>query len=312
MKIISKKNILITVFSVVIFYTFFIFYTGYDEILNIYDSLNWFNLFPIISILIFTVFLRSLVQKFLLSQIGIFLSVKDSFLLYISGLSMIITPGGSGIIIKSYFLKKKFDHDVAKTFPITTIERFYELVGVIILLLLSFIWFFSLSPFIVTITLTIFASVLFFLIKTNAYNLIFKISNRIKILKPYTDAPDFLNTIQILTKTKISIFMILTISAITFVESFMFYIGFNSFDLNFSYLDSIQIFYSSILFGTLFLIPAGIGATEGFFVSLLLQKDINFEIAGSIILFLRLTTIWLISLIGLIIAYFVFFKSRKF
>ena len=311
MKIISKKNILITVVSIFIFYTTFIFYAGYDEISNIYDSLNWFNLIPIFSILIFTVFLRSLIQKFLLNQIGITLTIKDSFLLYVSSLSMIITPGGSGIVIKSYFLKNKFDHDVAKTLPLTAIERFYELVGVIILLLFSFNWFFSFSSFIITMILSLLASIIFFFVKTNSYNFIFKISNRIKTIKPFIDSPDFINSVQTLTKIKVTFFMILAISVITFFESLMFYIGFNSFDLNFSYIDSIQIFYSSILFGSLFLIPAGIGATEGFFVSLLLQKNVSLETAGSIILFLRLTTIWLISLIGFITAYSIFFKSKK-
>ena len=311
MKIISKKNILITVVSIFIFYTVFIFYTGFNEISNIYDSLNWFNLIPIIGILILTLFLRSLIQKFLLNQIGITLNIKDSFFLYISGLSMIITPGGSGIVIKSYFLKNKFDYDIAKTLPLTAIERFYELVGVIILLFFSFIWFFSFSPFIITLILSLLASITFFFVKTNSYDFIFKISNRIKIIKPFTDSPDFMNSIQILTKTKVTIFMILTISVITFFESVMFYIGFNSFNFDFSYIDSIQIFYSSILFGALFLIPAGIGVTEGFFVSLLLQKGISLETAGSIIIFLRLTTIWLISLIGFITAYLIFFKSKK-
>jgi len=102
--------------------------------------------------------------------------------------------------------------------------------------------------------------------------------------------------------------MIPTIVGITLLESLMFYIGFNAFNHNFSYVDSIQVFYSSILVGSIALIPGGIGITESFFVSLLLEKGITFELSSAIIIFLRFSTIWVISCVGFFVAYQKFLK----
>jgi len=43
----------------------------------------------------------------MLSELDIKLKFKESFFIYHAGLAMLITPGGSGELIKSYILKKE-------------------------------------------------------------------------------------------------------------------------------------------------------------------------------------------------------------
>jgi len=180
--IFSKRKIILAILGVFVFYTIFIWYTGFEKILGIFDSLNWFSLIPIFSILSITIFLRSLLQKFLLDKIGIKRSVKENFFIYLAGLSMIITPGGTGVIIKSYFLKNKFNHEISQTLPITFIERFFDLVAIIILLLFTLSLTFSFNPFIITLVLGIFTSIVFIILK-KYQKIILKISAKLKILK---------------------------------------------------------------------------------------------------------------------------------
>jgi uncharacterized protein (TIRG00374 family) len=78
----------------------------------------------------------------------------------------------------------------------------------------------------------------------------------------------------------------------------MFYFGFLSFGIDLGFFTSIQTFYASVLFGSFFLIPGGIGATEGLFVTLLTQKNIELSLASSLIIFLRLSTIWFLTAVG--------------
>ena len=68
------------------------------------------------------------------------------------------------------------------------------------------------------------------------------------------------------------------------------------------YIESIQIYYTSMLLGALTLLPAGIGAIEGIFIVLLSEKNISLHLATSIILFMRFVSIWLLSAIGIIIS----------
>ena len=72
----------------------------------------------------------------LLKEVDVKISLKTGFLLFISGLSMIVTPGGSGELIKSYYLKKKFNHKISKTFPTIIFERLFDLVSVSMILLI--------------------------------------------------------------------------------------------------------------------------------------------------------------------------------
>ena len=47
--------------------------------------------------------IKGLRQHIILKKLGISISNKDNLKLYFAGLSMLVTPGGAGQIIKSYF-----------------------------------------------------------------------------------------------------------------------------------------------------------------------------------------------------------------
>ena len=90
-----------------------------------------------IEFLVLVIFLNSLVllikghrQQILLESLGINIPRKINHLLYLAGLSMLITPGGTGQVIKSYFLKNKFGINISKSIPLVFIERLNDLVGI--------------------------------------------------------------------------------------------------------------------------------------------------------------------------------------
>ena len=90
----------------------------------------------IITFLFIGIIIKSSRQQILYKQIGVNIPFKTSILLFISGLSMILTPGGSGELIKSYYLKRRFDYPLAKTFPAVIIERLQDLTAVVGILLI--------------------------------------------------------------------------------------------------------------------------------------------------------------------------------
>ena len=87
---------LIVIFFILIFYITFMAFSDFSKISNNLDDFN-FNFIPIILLFFISGFMiMGIRQFFLLKQIGISLPIKDNFKLYFSGLSMIISPGGSG------------------------------------------------------------------------------------------------------------------------------------------------------------------------------------------------------------------------
>ena len=99
----SKKFFFI--FGILIFYVIFIAYSDFEEF-SINISQFDFSYLPIILAFVFLgIMIKSLRQQLLYKQIKVFISFKTGILLFISGLSMEATPGGSGELIKSYYLK---------------------------------------------------------------------------------------------------------------------------------------------------------------------------------------------------------------
>ena len=123
-------------FGFLIFYVVFIAYSDFQEF-SINISQFEFSYLPIILAFIFLgIIIRGTRQQLLYKQIEVSISFKTGILLYISGLSMIVTPGGAGELIKSYYLKKNFGYPLAKTFPVVIMERLLDLAGIVGVLLI--------------------------------------------------------------------------------------------------------------------------------------------------------------------------------
>jgi len=241
-------------------------------------------------------------QKIFLKRLGIKLKTKESLLLYFSGLSMSITPGGAGEAIKSYYLKKKYGHKISKTFPLVLIERFHDL-GVVISVIAFTLIFLQISEVIIVeiiiIPLIIIAYVLvrikkLFVKTINFFNRIKKLEKIFGgILKSYDGMYEMLDP-----KTTIKAWAIGIIAQIFFALSV--YSVFLAFDQDFGFIFTTQVVYSSILFGAISLLPGGVGLTEITTVNFLTDKGMEISLATSITIMLRLVTIWFSTIIGLI------------
>jgi len=298
----SKNKIILIIFSIVLFYVCFIFYSDIDKFLKIYSEINFTFLFFIFSLLPLTLFIRSRNQSILLNSIGINLSIKQNYHLFLTGLSMSITPIGFGQVIKSHFLEDKYGHPISKSLPLVFVERLLDFIAIISLLWVSLFFYFSNDTLIVlTISTSILLSLLL-LIRSKKFMV--KIQSMIKnnsfLSKKFPNFEEFNNSLMKLMTFKILIKPILLISFVTSVEGIMIYAGFLSFNIDLGYFESFQLFYTSILVGIFSFLPGGIGITEGSFVLMLVKQNFEFVVASSLIIFLRLITIWSVTIIGFI------------
>ncbi|RZD37999.1 MAG: hypothetical protein CXT78_15435 [Thaumarchaeota archaeon] len=296
MKHISKNRIFISILFVTLFYVGFTIFSDVDKIKNDYQNFNLFYFLPVLPILFISMFFRSLIQKYLLKKLGIEISVKSFFMIFLGGYSMIMT--------KSYLIEKKYGHKISKSIPLVFAERFYDILAVQIIILTTLFLFFSEISLILCIISISGLSLGIFLIKTKKFNyIIIKIASKLQIIG---DDPDeqqkFLDGLQIIFEFKLFLKISIIITTIVFFEGVIFYLSFQIFGINMGYIESIQIYYTSMLLGALTLLPAGIGAIEGIFVVLLSEKNISLHLATSIILFMRFVSIWLLSTIGIVIS----------
>ena len=251
MKHFSPKKILIWVMFLILFYTIFTYYSDLEKIQNHLANVSVVYFIPLFCILTVSIMLRSIFQYLLLNNLGIKISFRDNLKIFFVGLSMLITPGGSGVLIKSYFLKKKYGYAITKTLPAVFMERYFELIGIITIIIFSLLFVYSYqSTIIVLVSITI-VLVLFYIIKTKTLvKLLIKILKKIKPFKTVIGEEDeIIESLGSFLKVKFLMKALTAIILITFLESTMFYLGFLSFNIDLDYINSIQIFYTSILFG---------------------------------------------------------------
>ena len=308
---ISIRFVLIIIFLMVIFYSVISIYSGIDDISENFKSMNFHYVIPIIGVVLMSIIFRSWIQKLLLEQIQVKLSIKDSFLLFLSGLALIISPGGTGQVIKSYFLKEKYGISISKSIPVILFERYYDLISVTALVMVSICIIFSFEAFIVSIlALIIIFIVSIILRKESLFTKFLSLQKKIMFTKQLEiNERELYQSVKLLNNYslvwKISVLTIL----ITFWDGIAIYMGFLSFGMDIGYFEATQFYYTSLILGVMSLIPGGMGVLEGGF-TVLSSKYLEMALAISIIIFIRLTTIWFTTFLGMIIAFRTLFRHK--
>jgi len=238
----------------------------------------------------------------MLHKLNIPLKFKESFLIFTSGLSMLITPATSGSIIKSYILKKKINKSISSTTPIVIYEKWLELFSIVIVI--GILLFFS--DYIESRIVFIIGAILIilsFVIFRSSMGLSFlnKQLSKTRITKKFTiNAEEFRNTTKKLISIRAMIqFLSLTLLAKLIILGGVF-IGFRALGLDFDVFTSGQIYFTSILIGFLTLIPGGIVVTETGMIGLLLKNSVDFSVASLTVLIIRSITLWFPILLGFI------------
>lgn len=211
-----------------------------------------------------------------------------------------VTPAKIGEIIKSHILKKNHSQPVSKTAPIVFVERYYDLVGIITILLIG-MWFIEIQKITIIILFGIAISLMILSQQKKTFEKILKKTAVLPVLKKY--ANNILlsyDTINSLLKPKIYIKSISYSIAAWSAESLAVFFIFDGFNINLEITKIAFIFTSSTLLGGISLIPGGIGIAEGGMMGLLLFNSIDYTTSLSSVLLVRVMTLWLSVIIGFI------------
>lgn len=296
------NKVIITVFLILAFYIGFIAYSDFSEFSTNIGQFK-FEFLPIILGLSFTSYLiMGIRQKILLKRLGIELKFKENLLLYFSGLSMLITPGGVGEAIKSYYLKMKYGHSVSKTLPLVLIERFHDL-GVVITVIAFTLIFLQISEVII-VEIIIIPLIIIVYVLIRIKKLFVKTINFFKRIKKFEKVFDNISKSyegmyeMLDPKITIKVWAIGIVAQVFYALSI--YSVFLAFGQDFGFIFTTEVVYSSILFGAISLLPGGVGLTEISTVNFLIDKKMEISLAISITIMSRLATIWFATIMGLI------------
>ena len=245
--------------------------------------------------------------QYYLRLLNIRIDTKVSAAIFLSGLSMTVSPGRLGELAKSYFLKEKMDVPVAVSSSAVVAERVTDMIAVLLLSL----WGLTLIPYgwaVALVVLTGFGS--FILLMKTSWG-------RVTLLKlplpgrwrPFMDTST--ESFRQVFSFRPLILAILLGMAAWLAEGLALWVVLRGLDTPISLGQAVSIYSAATLLGAVTMLPGGLVGTEGGMVALLQQVDLDKTPASTATFVIRICTLWFAVLIGLLALAYVQLRIPK-
>ena len=282
-------------------YGVFLFFSDFNIISKQISNFKY-ELLPLILLLVSISWTPLLVRwQILLKKNNINIPIKKSFLLFLGGMSMSITPGHVGELIKSQLIKTIYNIPRTKTAPIIFVEKFYDLTGAIIASIMGII-ILGMDASLILISVSILIVIIFLIYYRPIFEFILKRVTKTKFFSKYSEnISDSYEIVRNSTTPQISsisfglsilYWVIISIAVHFILLSF----GIDSINI----LKTISIYSSSVVIGAISFIPGGLGVTEGSLIGLFSLEGIDISLALILSVMIRILTMWYSVSIGFI------------
>ncbi len=294
------KNIVISIIVLIVVYLALALWGNVDMVISTFKSFKW-KFFPIILAIIYLTYILKFIKwNFYLHLSNIEIKTSDSFQIFMATLTMSVTPGKIGELIKPYMVRDIVGTPTSRTIPIVFAERVTEFLALIFLVILG-IDALNSGIVISVISLLIFLILLITILNKNISNwLITRLSNIVFFQKYINPIKISLNQSRIVLSLKPFLLMFILSVVIWIIEGFAFYLVLTNFDINILFVESLFTYLFSLFIGAISFLPAGLGITDGSIAIVLANYGVNKEIAVSSALIIRIATLWFALLVGLI------------
>jgi uncharacterized protein (TIRG00374 family) len=276
----------------------------FKSVINILSHIN-LKLLPFILLLAPLNYLfRYIKWNYYLRQIGLELPPEINRAIFLSGLSMTVTPGKLGELLKSYLIKEYKGTEISITSPIILAERLTDAIAMILLASIGSLAY-NYGRYVLLITLVFLITGIAALYFDGLFKLITGVLSKFKLFSKYLHL--FINFQQSTKKLfgfKSLIFAIL-IGIISWgFEGIVVFLSLKALGGEISLLGSIFVVSFSSIVGAISILPGGLGVAEGSIMGLLILWGISKEMAAATTLITRFSTLWLGVVIGIAGLYF--------
>ena len=296
-----KTKFLWIVLGSVFFYVLLILVSDVEQISESFLQIRMEFLFLIFALGFLSHVVKSLRQKELLVMVGEKIPTFQNMTIYMSGLSLVTTPGGAGIFIKSMYLKKLFNIPTEKSIAVIFLEKYHDLLAGTSIILVTLMIHFGLVSMSLVIVSSILLGVMYLLIKSQSvflslYSRLQKIRLVSKNLPEIGPSESFSTLTSPKNMTRGWLFSVLGWS----IDSLSVYVVFLALNIDLGYILTSQIYLTSLGYGILSLLPGGIGVSEGVADLLLVRQGLDLSVAASLVILMRLCTVWFATVIGVV------------
>lgn len=292
-----RNKFLLSIFIGLLVFVGLTLYADLDKILEAGRFFNW-RVLPLLLLLAFLNYLLRYVRwEFYLAQVGIRLGKGESFWVFMSGLTMSVTPGKAGELLKAFLIKEINGTPVSYSAPVVVAERLTDLLAIIVLSAYGVV-FFNYGWQVLGFTVLF---LLFLLLIANPYfskvliNKLARLSLLVRLTEEVKRAYE--STFKLMSLRSLAFAVILSIVA-WFCEAYAFYLVLATLDMPASLFQATFIYAFSTLVGAVTMLPGGLGTTEGTMAGLLLLLGLPESSAVLSIFIIRFCTLWFAVVVG--------------
>ena len=295
-----RNSILLSVIAGLAVFAALSIYADIDEVIQAFVEFQWLYIPLILALTFLNYLLRFYKWDIYLKNLGIRLKFKDSLIVFLSGLSMSITPAKVGEVFKSYLLKRLNNTEVSRSVPVVFAERVTDVFGLLILAAISFSVF-EYGGEVLIIILALLLALIISIQSKRIRNRLLAVCRHIPLINKLSDSlRTGFETAYVLFKPR-NLAVATVISVISWgFECLATYFTLQAFGVNASVLLSTFVFSFSSLVGAVSMIPGGLVVAEGSFAGLLILDGIAKGTAASATMIIRFCTLWFGVIVGLI------------
>lgn len=304
-----KKKIIVSIIFAIVVFALLSVYADLNAITSELALFKWVYIPLIIVLTVLNYVLRFYKWDYYLSVLGIKVTKIDSAIVFFSGLTMSVTPGKMGEVLKSYLLKQMDNISISKTAPIIFAERLSDVVGLIILASLGAVLFSNGTIVLVTILSLVFIVLLIVQSRTLSLYII-GVGEKLPIISKFAFHlyESYESAFKLLEFRPLFIAIVISVVSWFFECLAMWYV-LKGFGIESSIIFATFAFAFSSMAGAVSMLPGGLGVAEGSIVGILQTADIPKAIAVGSALIIRFGTLWFGVLVG---ALTLFINRKKF
>lgn len=248
-----------------------------------------------------------------LKVLGLKVPAGHSFLVFLGGFSLTVTPGKLGEVVKAFLLRESHGIPAARTAPIVIAERFTDLVGLLLLACVG-IFTFEADPRFLVIGAGLIGFGLVVVSVEPIARFFLRLSARVPLVRRVTHKLEeaYQTTAELLRPRPLVLGVLLSVVS-WFFECAAFWAVVHGFAGASVDIQAATFIYASMtVAGALSFLPGGLGVTEAGMLAMLeqLATGCNRSVAAAATFVTRLCTLWFAVLIG-IAALLVFARRTK-
>jgi len=284
----------------VVLYAVMAIWADARSVTDSFASFKWAWVPVILALTFFNYFLRFWKWHYYIRRIGVNIRWAESMRIFLSGLSLSVTPYKAGEVVKSYLLKESCGVPISRTAPVILAERLTDVLGLVLLAAIGAVSYsYGQAVVIVTIVLVL-AFVIIIQSKPACLKIIAGL-NHISVVRRHTaNLLTLYDSTYELLKPKPTVVATLASAVSWFSECIATWLVIIAFGAHISLLQATFVFAFSSIAGAIVFLPGGLGVAEASMAGILILFGIDKGVSVSATLIIRLCTLWFGVFIGVI------------